>query len=327
MCGICGVRRFGAEPISRDMVDLLILNQQNRGLEAAGVAIQQANGEVFVHKQDVTPYEFVSSRDYDNFMLEHLDDEQTIAVLGHARKATQGSPRVNNNNHPMFQGHCAVVHNGVLRNDDWVFKECKLERKAETDSDVIRAVFDKEGFSHKAINMLSRLTGNAAFAAVSQDFPGKLMLGRSGNPIEIAGTKDFLIFSSEKGPLYKALRPFKRVFGITMRAMTPIDYCMIGMTDNSAWLIGDRPKEATGWEGDWVEWHQEMKIAFNFTPINYACHAQFHGQRVKFYDERPFGVMECPGCKFYIRVTPEVQAHLADYMCTACGMPLDKEKK
>jgi glucosamine 6-phosphate synthetase-like amidotransferase/phosphosugar isomerase protein len=316
MCGICGVHRFGDAPISKDTIDLLILGNQARGLEATGVALQQANGEVVIYKDNVTAYEFLASKDYEDFMAENLRAD-TVTVLGHTRKATKGTPRVIGNNHPMYAGTTAVVHNGQIHNDDWAFKDWNLDRKAETDSDIIRAVFDKHGFSHKAVNQLARLEGSAAFAAISPEFPGKLLLGRSGNPIELAATQDHLIFSSERGPLYKAMRPFKQVYGITMREMTPINYYMIGMTDHSAWLFGEQPEEQVrDWAANWLEWTQEMKIARSFTPATYTCHAQFHGNRVKFYDDRPVDVVQCPKCGIYLSVS---QVHLADLKKYKCG--------
>ena len=322
MCGICGVHRFSDTPISRDTVDLLILNNQNRGLEATGVALQQADGEIQVFKNDVTPVMFVASSEYDQFMDKNLR-EDTVTVLGHTRKVTKGTPRVNNNNHPLFQGKAAVIHNGTIHNDDFMFKEWKLERKAETDSDIFRAVLDKEGFSHKAINMFSRLNGNGAFAAIHPDYPGKLLLGRSGNPIQIAATADYLMFSSETGPLYKALRPWKTVYGIWMREMTPINYYMTPMTDHSAWLFGEKPKDgAPNWAADWLEWHQEMRIAQNFTAVNYTCHAQFHANRVKFYDDRPVDIVECPHCGTYLHVSPIQLKELKEYACGHCNKSL-----
>jgi len=325
MCGICGVHRFGEAPIQKDMVSLLILNNQNRGLEAAGVALQQADGEVAIYKNNVTPFEFVASKEYNNFMDEYLKDD-TVTVLGHTRKATKGTPRVIGNNHPMFAGKTAVVHNGQIHNDDWAFKEWNLERKAETDSDIIRAVLDEHGFNRKAINMLSRLNGGAAFAAISPKHPGKLLLARSGNPIETMGTDNWFIFSSERGPLYKAIRPYRRVYGILMREMMPINYYMIGMEDHTAWLFGDKPKEQVrDWSSDWLEWHQEMRIATDsWTPASYTCHAQFHGNRVKFYDDRPVDVVQCPNekCKAYMSVTPAMLKDLKNYTCRACGADL-----
>lgn len=322
MCGICGVRRFSDQPIDRSMIDLLILNNANRGLEATGIALQQADGSVQVYKDNVVPFEFLASQDYEEFMQTNLR-EDTITAIGHTRKATKGSPRMINNNHPMYAGKVAVVHNGVIHNDDSMFKDLKLERRAETDSDIIRAILDDEGFSKKAINTLARLAGSAAIAAVHPDYPGKLLLGRSGSPLEMAATPDYLMFSSEKGPIMKALRPYRNAFGVQMRVMTPINYCMIGMNDHSAWLFGDKPKgKAKNWDADWLEWHQEMKIAQGYTPINYTCHAQYHGNRVKFYDDRPVDVVRCQDCGVYATVASALLQDLKKYDCWNCGKKL-----
>ena len=322
MCGICGIHRFGEAPIQQDMVDLLILNNQNRGIEAAGVALQQADGSIAVHKADMTPYQFIESREYKDFMKARLL-EDTVTVIGHVRKVTKGSPRINNNNHPMFAGMTAVVHNGQFHDEDRWFNEWKLDRKAETDSDILRAVFDKEGFTRKAVNQLTKLSGNAAFAAIHPDYPGELLLARSGNPLELAATQDFLLFSSEKGPLYKAMRPFKQVFGIMMREMTPVNYYMIGMADDSAWLFADKPIHGERTlAGDWLKWHQEMRIAVSYNPPIYACHAQYHGNRVRFYDDRPIDLVVCPKCANYLHVSKLQLADLKSYTCGACEAPL-----
>ena len=320
MCGICGIHRFGDEPISRDTLDMLLLGNQERGLEAAGVALQQADGKVQVLKNDVTAYQFVTSQEYKRFMDDNLAKD-TVTVLGHTRKATKGTPRVISNNHPMYLGQTALIHNGTIQNDDWGFKEWKLDRKAETDSDILRAVLDAEGFTRKGITMLSRLTGNAAFAAISPKYPGKLLLGRSGNPIELCATDNHLLFSSERGPLYKAMRPLKLVYGLLMREMTPINYYMIGMNDHTSWLISEKPKHGPGsWAGNWLEWHQEMRIASHFTAANYQCHQQYHTNRMKFYDDRPIDAVQCPNpeCAVYISVNQVMLKDLKKYKCAEC---------
>lgn len=325
MCGICGVHRFGEAPISRDVIDILLVNNQNRGLEATGVALQQADGSVQVCKDDLSAFQFVGGKTYKDFMDDNLK-EDTVTVLGHTRKATKGNPRDQKNNHPMFNGETAVIHNGVIHNDDSMFKEWNLARKAETDSDIFRAILDKEGFTRKAIAMMGKLAGSAAIAAISPKHPGKMLLGRSGNPIEVVATANHFIFSSERGPIYKAIRPFARVYGIMMREMTPPNYYMVGMDDNSAWLFGAKPKdgEAENWASDYVEWHQELNIANGFTPVNYQCHIDFHGKRVKFYDDRPVDVVQCPNheCREWMTVNQAVTKELKKYSCRACGMKL-----
>jgi predicted glutamine amidotransferase len=326
MCGICGVHKFGDAPIRQDMIDLLLLNNQTRGLDATGVALHQADGSIDICKDNVTAYEFIIGHEYNDFMKDCLKKD-TVTVIGHTRKATTGTPRVIANNHPMSAGKVAVVHNGHIHDWEQKFRDWKLDKapQCETDSDIIRAVLDKEGFTRKAVDKLSQLSGNAAFAAISPDYPGKLLLARSGNPLELAATSDFLMFSSEKGPIYKAMRPFCRVWGIMMREMTPINYYMIGMDNDSAWLFSEHPREGNAdWTADWLEWHTPMKIARNYTAPVYACHAQFHGNRVKFYDDRPVDVVQCPNlkCGQYLNVSPAILKDLAKYRCGVCNTKL-----
>ena len=108
-----------------------------------------------------------------------------------------------------------------------------------------------------------------------------------------------------------------------MRDMTPNDYCMITMEDHSAWCLGSKPRNGVkSREDDWLEWHQKMKITYNFQPVNYTCHSQYHGSRVRFYDDRPVDLVECPGCGLYLNVTQAQLKDLKKFTCASCKSPL-----
>lgn len=323
MCGLCGVRKFGQVPIDQAMVDTLLLGNEHRGISATGVALQQEDGSIQVYKIDEPAWAFVASNEYKEFMKKNLRPT-TLTVLGHTRAATVGEPEKNENNHPMWHGKTAVTHNGTIQNHTNAFDRYKLERHAETDSDIIRAILDEDGLTPKALNKMNSLTGNAAFVAVSTAYPGKLLLARSGNPIQLAATEDYLIWSSETGPIYKALRPNAMRFGVPMRRMSPLDHYMVPMNDHSAWLFGNKPKGADigTWEDDWLEWHQEMKISYNFTPVNYQVHANYHGLRLKFYQDKKVDVVQCPKCQVWISLSPTLVKQLHNLKCAACKTKL-----
>src|ERR1700690_900722 len=160
MCGICGVRRFGESPITLDEINIMLIDNQRRGNHATGVALQQVDGSIQILKQDEPAWRFVTTDAYHAFMEANLR-EDTLIALGHTRLATKGPTTNNVNNHPMWAGKTAVIHNGVIHNDDAMFTRLKLERFAETDSDIIRAILDDQGFTPKALNMLSDLSGSA----------------------------------------------------------------------------------------------------------------------------------------------------------------------
>ena len=263
MCGIAGVVKWGDQPIQEITIATLLVGNEHRGNDASGIALQQKDGAINIFKQDVPGWKLVTSDEYKEFIHKFLLPD-TRAALVHARGASQGNPRDNNNNHPMYAGVSAVIHNGVIKNDSQMFNNLKLERKAETDSDILRAMIDKFGITQQGIQMLGRTVGSAAMAAVDPRYPGKLLLIRSGNPLTLASNENFFFFSSEKATLHKACRPFVKRMGMWFHSQKPdVDFAM--MANNTAWIIGEKGLES----------HAECKI----------CMGDYHEPWRKTYEE------------------------------------------
>lgn len=236
MCGIAGVIKFGDKPITEELLAILLVGNEHRGNDASGIMLQQEDGSIDLFKKDVPGWTLVSEKGYLDWIQEKLTDK-TRGAFVHARGASKGNPRDNNNNHPMFAGAAAIIHNGVIRNDDHVFQNLKLERKAETDSDVIRAIVDKFGITEEACKKFGDMSGSGAICAIHPKYPGKVILARSGNPLVLASNQDFFYFSSEKDTLHKACRPWIQRFGVWFQANKPdVDFSL--MSDDSVWIIG-----------------------------------------------------------------------------------------
>jgi len=225
------------------MIRLLLTGLEHRGNDASGIALQNKKGDVYTLKNDVPAWTFVKSQIYEEWMNEHLKDAEQVIV--HARAATKGNPRFAKNNHPMFNGCTAVVHNGKIENDDEVFKRLKLDRAAETDSDIIRAIIDEHGITPKAIVMLNEVRGSAAIAAMSPKYPGKMLFGRSGSPLTLGSTDDFLVFASEKNVIHRAMKPVKERFKICWQ-FPRSDMGFSPFPDSTLWIIGPDGKEMHG---------------------------------------------------------------------------------
>ena len=106
MCGLFGFSRYG-EPIKNLSVITNSLAEQSaiRGTDATGIAFNEEKMKIV--KEGKSAYEMD---------FKHSDD--TLALVGHTRHATQGNEKKNFNNHP-FPGkvsglHFALAHNGVL---------------------------------------------------------------------------------------------------------------------------------------------------------------------------------------------------------------------
>lgn len=247
MCGIAGVIKYGEKPITESMIRLALTGLEHRGNDAAGIALQDNAGKVYVLKNDLTPWQFTKSQQYQEFLEEFLTEDITQAVM-HTRAATKGLPRFNKNNHPLYCGKAAVIHNGVIHNDDELFKNLELERTAETDSDILRAMVDKHGITKATIKEMNKIRGGVATAMLHPDYPGWMLLARSGNPIVLGSTPDFYAFASEKQVIHRFMRPlvsrFKQWFQVQA-----LDIAFSPFPDNTAYLIGP--------EG--LEWHEEFK--------------------------------------------------------------------
>ena len=248
MCGIGGIKRMGKAPILPLHISQLASGIQHRGLDATGIALQQKDGTVAVYKAPIPAWSFVRGDAFEKFLKDNLNDDTETALV-HTRAATQGPPHRNENNHPLHKKGAAVIHNGVISNDDELFKAKEFKRVAETDSDILRAIVDTHGMDKKAVRQLARVRGTVASAIVDPRYPGMLLLLRSDNPLVIASTEEFVAFASEKQALYKLLRPWVKRFGVWMQVQKP-DIAFITMPNNSAWM----------WGPEGFLWHQEYEV-------------------------------------------------------------------
>lgn len=330
MCGIAGIKRYGEELISPAQVTTLLLECQSRGTDAAGVALQRADGEFFVLKSPDPAWKFIQSGDYKRWMTKYLD-EKIICAIVHARAATLGSPQEETNNHPLWKkdGNVCAVHNGHIGNHDVLFRDLNLDRaaaKCEVDSDIIRAILDKEGLSPEGIRKLKLMRGSAAIAAFSNAEPGKLLLARSGSPIMMASTEEMLVWASEKRFIHTAMRRFVRRFGFIQQANRS-DMTFSTMPDNSAWILGAELQDDLRHPGERTAllFHEEFETTKWYTPPIYRPHDTFPQKRRQFWkDELPEATV-CPNPECGIPLTiPLAQRRLPLWrlICTKCGHDL-----
>jgi asparagine synthetase B (glutamine-hydrolysing) len=314
MCGIAGIKRFGPEPIREEQLRFLLCSLEHRGADATGIAlVNPGDPEIHVHKSDMAASQYVTSRAFEKFLEQYLK-EDTETVLLHTRFATQGAPKFNANNHPLYCGTSAVVHNGCISNDDYLFRELKLKREAETDSDIIRAIVDKWGIEKKAFNTLTRMSGSCAAAAVSQDAPGKLLLLRSGSPLVLAATQHQLLWASRKESLHLAVRPWEKRFGVDMQA-NRTDVMFTPVRDHTGYIFG--PKG--------LEWHEKFETSYRYQTPDYSrVHDEFDKRQSRWKNAQEDRV-QCPHqeCARWQQIPAKYKNEkLWDLICGTCDKPL-----
>ncbi len=182
MCGIIGY--CGQKPGAAIVIEAL-KRLEYRGYDSAGIA-SLCDGRLLIKK--------------DAGKLEEVVHKQGLAELpgnvtvGHTRWATHGAvTQANAHPHSDCTGRIAVVHNGIIENNQELRRELTgLGHRftSDTDTEVIAHLLEDELKNGRALeqvvlSIVPRLEGSYAFLAASLDDPGKIVGTRKNNPLVV----------------------------------------------------------------------------------------------------------------------------------------------
>jgi glucosamine 6-phosphate synthetase-like amidotransferase/phosphosugar isomerase protein len=234
MCGLVGALLYPQRRSLEDFAAILSITTSNllcneeRGRDATGVAVVQADGAFQVFKQPVAASVLVDMPGYAAALA--AVGAETVCILGHTRMPTKGSRWHNVNNHPIVAQNVIGIHNGVIRNDDELFAGCGVSRVGEVDSEII---FRLQGlvdprvagprYAAETAACLDGLRGRAATLSVDVRQPTRLVALKYLRPLclHYEPSLHALFFSSR----YVFLR---RAFGrsvITEAIESDFGYC------------------------------------------------------------------------------------------------------
>jgi len=189
MCGIFGY--ISTKEIATENLKLLVNHARQRGRDSSGAV--SLNGDVYN----------VRRADYDiNKLVSKHRGISSEVLFGHSRLITNGL----SDNQPVVRNGIVIVHNGIIVNEEEVWKDLPLERELHIDSEAIAGVAEHYLAQNKPIEtladeILSKCKGVVACALAIPEL-GKLVLF-SNNGSLYTGTNqngDFY-FSSESYPL------------------------------------------------------------------------------------------------------------------------------
>jgi len=180
MCGIIGYcGQKPAVPIALEALKCL----EYRGYDSAGIA-SLYDGKLLIRK-DVGKIDEVIQK-------QNLIGLPGIVAIGHTRWATHGGvTQFNAHPHSDCGGRVAVVHNGIIENNQQLRQELtKIGHKftSETDTEIIPHLVEDElkngcSLEQAVLNIAPRLEGSYAFLVISLDDPGKIIGTRKNNPL------------------------------------------------------------------------------------------------------------------------------------------------
>ncbi|MBD5491008.1 MAG: hypothetical protein HDR16_02460 [Lachnospiraceae bacterium] len=213
MCGIFGLiagknAAITAEELNKGIEKLLLLSE-SRGKEASGIcAITDTS--IRIHKRCVRAKELIRTGEYREIMS-GIDRETKRTVMGHARMVTNGSSHNPNNNQPVIRGDFVCIHNGIIVNDEAVWKDHpEMVRQDEVDTEVLLALLQKygaEGSIQEAFQKcLKELKGSLSIALIDKRSDRLLLYTNVGSLyIVLSKTRDMILFASERYILEKAV--------------------------------------------------------------------------------------------------------------------------
>ncbi len=180
MCGIIGY--CGKKPAVPVVLEAL-KRLEYRGYDSAGVA-SLSDGRLLIKKD---------AGKVDEVIRKHnLASLPGNIAIGHTRWATHGGVTQSNAHpHSDCSGRVAVVHNGIVENNQQLRQELtKMGHRftSETDTEVIPHLIEDElkngcSLEQAVLNIAPKLEGSYAFLVMAPDNPGKIVGTRRSNPL------------------------------------------------------------------------------------------------------------------------------------------------
>lgn len=203
MCALFGWLDYkGIVPyrILKKLTQALANAAEERGTDAAGISYIR-DGRVIIYKRPKPAHK-----------VKFNIPENTMAVMGHTRLATQGDKENNYNNHPFYgkaDRYFAFAHNGVLYNDTALRKSHNLPKtEIETDSYVAVQLIEKYGnLDFDTLrNTAEDVMGNFVFTLLDEN--NTLYFVKGNNPLYLIYLErlGLYIYASTKSIMDKALK-------------------------------------------------------------------------------------------------------------------------
>ena len=189
MCGIFGV--ITANPSGFKDIRSLARNAEQRGKDSSGLLYHQ-DGSYKVIKAD-----FPITR-----LLQGWSGKKASGiVMGHSRLITNGL----SDNQPVIRDGLAVLHNGIIVNNDMVWEDISRTRQFRVDSEVIVAIAAEHLEAGRPVEeiptaVMSKCKGVIA-CAVAMPKLGKVCLFSNNGSLYVGEKSGASCFSSEYYPL------------------------------------------------------------------------------------------------------------------------------
>ncbi len=248
MCGIFGIAFNEASGLAAGRVEevlkYLFLFSESRGKEASGLAaIERQRIEVLKSHRPASA--LVRGKEYNRLLRQALavgpdGHPEPTAFVGHARLVTTGNQFEPLNNQPVVAGRAVEVHNGIIVNQEEVWRDHPhLERRSQVDSEVVlvllRNYLDQGLPLSQAIwRTFSLIEGTASIAVAFAELDVLLLATNNGSLYRYAPSRETpFIFASEGYILSRLARQrhlHKVLGGLPIQQIRPGQGCLVNLS-------------------------------------------------------------------------------------------------
>ena len=214
MCGIFGYisNNTSCEKVlAKKILENLYKLSETRGKEASGLMISNKK-EIHVIKDSIPASELIKKKLYNQTLHNFLKSNDEICAIGHSRLVTNGAAEDNNNNQPFFFSGISAVHNGIITNEDSLWKKnSDLDKKfTNLDTEIFVKLFKKNLDTFSITKALKKtyesIEGVANVSILFEKLHILILTSNNGSLYYIESKKkESLIFASEKYILKKCI--------------------------------------------------------------------------------------------------------------------------
>jgi glutamine---fructose-6-phosphate transaminase (isomerizing) len=185
MCGIFGI--ISKDRIEKRDLKLLVHHSRQRGKDSSGL-VYLKDKRFQIHRADV---------DIEKLLGKVMPYDSPV-VFGHSRLITNGL----SDNQPVVSDNIFVLHNGIIVNDDEIWKHLSVERKFQIDSEVIAGIAIAHLNAELPLNTLAdevmkQCKGIVSCAVIIQHL-GKLILISNNGSLYTGEKSGAVYFASER---------------------------------------------------------------------------------------------------------------------------------
>lgn len=208
MCGIFGVvlkdKSHLGFSVLRSWSDTLFELSESRGKEASGIAFLIGD-TISIYKKAIRGTKLIKDGVYKSlFNAVSSSKSAQISFIGHSRLATNGLQTENKNNQPVTDTGGVVIHNGIIVNDQTLWKNILKKRpKYEVDTEAILGLLnlycEKYPLEDAVKKTFEVIEGSASIAFLPT-FKKSLVLATNTGSLyysKLSNPKGF-VFTSEK---------------------------------------------------------------------------------------------------------------------------------